>query len=520
MNNNIKVYFIPFVLFLIFAGALFVRTYKLSSNPAGFFCDEASYGYNAHTIITQGRDEAGNIFPLLFEAYHGTFFHPGLPIYLIAIPTAIFGLSEFMVRINSAILGSLLVLLLYILCLQLTRNRSVALLSAFLLSISPWAIHFSRVGFVAIYFVFFLTLSICLFLSAIRHKSTKLFLTSGILFGLTLYTYVPAYILIPLFLASLGLIYKKPILTFPRKTLFLFAVIFTIAMTPIVIGLVSGKTSSRYIVLNQTNQKVSLPERAAKSFDTYLDHFSLDFLFFKGDLGFQNHFITRHSVRGFGELFLLQLPFFLLGIRAVWRHKNNPHYRLILAWTLLYPIASSLVPLADGGGPFANRSIIGVIPLQIISAVGFFEIIRIVKKQYIRTLIISSCILISLFSIQAFLKEYFIRYPLYSSDFWGWQYGAKDIVHYFLQNEDKYDQLIMAPEFNAPDIFFKFYAPNGGCEKCIVGLPNTSYSPNLNQLFAVTPGYILEHPQYQITEKERIIYPNGSIAFIIGEVVK
>lgn len=118
-----------------------------------------------------------------------------------------------------------------------------------------------------------------------------------------------------------------------------------------------------------------------------------------------------------------------------------------------------------------------------------------------------------------YLNLYSVKYPQYSSDFWGWQFGAKDIVKYFVSEQSKYDELIMAPEFNAPEIFFKFYSPNN-CIKCKVGLPDQSYNPNLKQLFAVTSYYLNNHQEFRLSIQKNIFYPNGTIAFQVGEIVQ
>jgi len=47
---------------------------------------------------------------------------------------------------------------------------------------------------------------------------------------------------------------------------------------------------------------------------SYLNQFSIDFLFTKGDIDFPGQFITRHSIRGIGQLYLFQLPFLVFGL--------------------------------------------------------------------------------------------------------------------------------------------------------------------------------------------------------------
>ena len=48
-----------------------VYFYDVPKNPVGFFVDEASIAYNAHTIAQTGADEHGYRFPLYFRAFGG-----------------------------------------------------------------------------------------------------------------------------------------------------------------------------------------------------------------------------------------------------------------------------------------------------------------------------------------------------------------------------------------------------------------------------------------------------------------
>ena len=58
-------------MFLLVASLLvaFLYFYDVPKNPVGFFVDEASIAYNAHTIATEWRDEYGARFPLYFSSF-------------------------------------------------------------------------------------------------------------------------------------------------------------------------------------------------------------------------------------------------------------------------------------------------------------------------------------------------------------------------------------------------------------------------------------------------------------------
>ena len=43
--------------------------YNVPRNPVGFFVDEASIAYNAHTVAQTGKDESGQTLPLYFRAF-------------------------------------------------------------------------------------------------------------------------------------------------------------------------------------------------------------------------------------------------------------------------------------------------------------------------------------------------------------------------------------------------------------------------------------------------------------------
>ena len=136
-----------YLIFLLLTSILIIaaglRFWNLSNNPNGFFVDEASGGLNAYKILTTGKDTHHKSFPLIFEAV-GDYRDPVM-IYSTVPFIKIFGLSEFSVRLTSAMYGIAGVVMMYLLATQVAGRR-VGLWSALLLSISPWHVHLSRVG--------------------------------------------------------------------------------------------------------------------------------------------------------------------------------------------------------------------------------------------------------------------------------------------------------------------------------------------------------------------------------------
>ncbi|MDO9028471.1 MAG: 4-amino-4-deoxy-L-arabinose transferase, partial [Candidatus Roizmanbacteria bacterium] len=63
-----KIYLIAF-LFILIIFSLGLRVYKLGSIPSGILPDEASFGYNAYSVLKTGKDEHGVSYPLTFKAF-------------------------------------------------------------------------------------------------------------------------------------------------------------------------------------------------------------------------------------------------------------------------------------------------------------------------------------------------------------------------------------------------------------------------------------------------------------------
>src|SRR5437773_2571614 len=106
-----------FILLGIILLAILLRFYQLGNNPPSIDWDEASTGYNAYSILKTGKDEYGNFLPLSFRSFDD--YKPPVYIYLTVPSVAVFGLTEFAVRLPAAIIGVLAVLVIYFLCLEI-----------------------------------------------------------------------------------------------------------------------------------------------------------------------------------------------------------------------------------------------------------------------------------------------------------------------------------------------------------------------------------------------------------------
>ncbi|KKT76332.1 MAG: hypothetical protein UW69_C0001G0028 [Microgenomates group bacterium GW2011_GWA2_44_7] len=143
--------------------ALILRLGALDRYPAGFNADEANQGYSAYSLLQTGKDEWGETLPLSPRTF-GDYKAP-LYTYLTVPSIALFGLNVFATRLPAAILGTLTVLITYLLVISLFDHTAmsmpklkekvwlngnvIGLVAALLLAISPWHVQLSRGAFEA-----------------------------------------------------------------------------------------------------------------------------------------------------------------------------------------------------------------------------------------------------------------------------------------------------------------------------------------------------------------------------------
>lgn len=497
------------VLTAILVLACVVRVHDLGADPPGFFADEASYGYNAYKILHTGEDEHGARMPLFFKAF-GEY---KLPVYTYSqVPfIAAFGLSELPVRLTSAFYGVLTVAALYLLAKRLFDDEAVALGSAAVLAILPWHIHYSRTGMGEnVTFVFFLVLSLYLFYRGLERP--KLWLLSGVSFAVTLYAYRSAWVTVPPLLIVLSVLYHRELWRQRRYAFAGFAIV-ALATLPIVWHLASVDTDR-----SQDNSILHLglgkTETVRRFFDNYRLHFTDGFLFRgRGEVN------LRHVIPGQGWIYWWQLPLLAAGlIEMLWTPKRQ--HVLVVALLVLFPLPAAV----SDTSPNSMRSVLGVVPVSIITAVGLVTVARLLAQLPSTTLAIrramvaSVLIVVGIFAgiaFASFLRTYEGSYKELASGYDGWQWGGRAIVERFVALQDDYNTFLIDSQFNAPGIFIRFYAPDGECSKC-TGAYIQNYRPDKKQLFALRPGSRWLDKPY--TEHGRIFYPDGELAFRLVEV--
>ncbi len=448
-SPNNKIHGTVIIVTIILLAAI-LRLYKLATIPVGFNDDEAAFGYNAYSILKTGKDEWSRFLP--FPAFE-SFGDWKLAFYLYAtIPSiATFGLNEFSTRLPSAIFGILSILTTFIVTSKLF-NRKLALITAFLLSTSPWHIIASRNAFESDVLIFFITLATGLFLYGL--KNTKLFILAMISFSISLYVYRSSWIFTPFFLSFLVFIFRREIIRRNLK----YLIIVPILALPLLPAVLSFSGQSRFLqesfltgisksgIIDATNEKKGACQQEVNGIlcraiynkyaaftytyaNNYLKSLSYPNYFEKSTTTGYQSFSTR-SVMYFFEFFLL-LP----GIYVFLKNKNYST-KTILVWIAIVPIGSSVA----GYNNYGRINII-MPAIQIVTASGLLYFWKILNENG-KKLLILILVPIIIFSVMKLQLDLFLAEPFDNSRYQ--RYVYKSLFMQLKSYDNNYDNFYIS----------------------------------------------------------------------------
>ena len=224
------------------------------------------------------------------------------------------------------------------------------------------------------------------------------------------------------------------------------------------IRLVENKQKSDLIGMVIDNRRVVYTKTLLSN---YLSHYNLNWLFIKGDTINKLNTNLRYQATEMGNIYLVELPFLLIGIFLVctgFLGKKIAYF--LLGWFLLVPIPATLT----WDVPSSVRTL-NFLPLfQIFVALGIiFVLQKILRIKYkilnfkVRYLIIVLGILIFLFNIIYYLDQYFVQYNYFAAK--DWQYGYAKLIPEIKNRENSYKEIIVSSEIPLDQsyIFFLFY---------------------------------------------------------------
>lgn len=516
------------LLVLIFI-SLVARFIKLDWAPPHLSNDEIGAAYAAYSISKTLKDGANQFLPLLWQSNGG--YGAPLAVYIPLSTIMIFGNNDFAVRLPSAILGSLTIIFIGLLTLELTKNSRLALITSFLLAISPWHFSASRWALESNYALFFIVLGIYLFFIGFNKNKRWATIVSFVSFALSIYSYYTEWVLTPLIIFLLFVFYRNQVLK--KKIYYLALLLFMLLLIPLFVNFIQNLNSSRAVsefiskdivvrrLLEQHSSSIEKGQIIVKAIiDKYSSYIGFDYLFFNGA-----KILPKENPYQFGFFLTPFVVAFIWGLYKLKSHyggnSNFVYFLLIIS-----PVAASMTE-----GEINNwRSLPLLLPVALITASGTLYLWDIIKKNnWIKYLSIG----LLLISFMYFFLVYFRHFPLQKAV--GYQYGYKQIALYINQHYNEYEKIIIDRRFGdrnyyyigVPSSYIPFYTNLDP-----VKVQNAKYLPNgvafdkyefreidwasekvkRNYLYAVPYDFIL-NPEYKLKVVYEIKLPNRQPAF-------
>jgi len=505
-----------YLIILILLFAFLLRFYQIDSYPS-LNPDEAALGYNAYSLIITGKDEHGVSWPIHFKSFGD--YKPGGYVYLDLPFTFLFGLNSLATRLPNLLLSVLSIFFFYKLIVLLSNSNKLAIIASFLLSVSPWHIHFSRGAWESSTALSLLLIGIYYFYLHLKSQKLVHLYLSIILIISTLYIYHSARLIAPLLTLALLLLNYRFFISNIKKYIFPLLLAVLLCLPVLLSFLNNGGTArfggvgitadygpiSRSEELLNHHQNVKLINRITHNrrvlyflswAEKYASHFDLNFLFINGDE------VPRSKSPEMGQLYLIELPLLLFGIFSIFKNPKYKNLKLLtLLWLLISPLASSLTFQA----PSALRALPMVIPLIVLIAIGLDSI----NFSYF-------FIIFYPFFILYFLDAYFIhqqqRYPFANN------LGTKEIVDYINIHKNQYQNIYLTDKYDQPYIlylYFSKYEPSKIQSQIKLTPPDKFGFSTVNQIDNITfhipsnipsNSLVIEASDYHLTQKSFKIY--------------
>lgn len=491
-----------FILFFIFFLAVFVRVIRLDQIPFGFWYDEAVNGLNSSSIL-----QNPNYFPIFF----GNTNLPAHFNYLVALSFKVFGESIFSVRLVSAIIGVLTVVVAYFTGSELF-NRKIGLMFAFLLAVSRWDINWSRIGMHGVAVPFFELLTIGLLIRALRTKKLYFFTLTGLSLGLGFLFYFPLRFFPFIILIFLGFLWIKN--RFYIKSNFPGLIILLISALLITLPLIQFSIFHPNEFFSRIqNTSIFSDKTIAQALPSIIETTREHLLMFN----FHGDNNGRHNFSGKPMLDLLSGALFILGIAMSIRYINKPKYFLILSWFFLMLLPGILS--LDFESPQSYRSIGSMPAVYLLVVIPFYFLSEYMNEKpgLEKNFFNKSIILTILFFIGVSNTSTYFNYQMKSSSTW-LEFSAKETIigKKMASLGDNAVYYINALYFGSPTI--EFLTPNLNDYHVLETYDSIPLRLDNNREALI----FLDSSQELLFEQAKNYYPNGDFSKIKepnGEII-
>lgn len=437
------------VLLCILAVASVLRLSNLSSVPVGFSDDEVRATMTAFSVWHTGKDLYRDIL-LPFSFIIDSFTFSPIPIYLQAPFVGLMGLSVFSARLPFALFGILTVLGVYLLARKISGKASIALLSAFVISISVWHIQISRMAYeggIALGLYVFAT---WLFLEAFERKGSAYLISAMVLFFAAFNSYNATKVIFLPVLVTLSVYGWHRLRVAGNK---LFVVLIGIILTFTLFGYFAktqqagthGSSPFFFGDLRAPSEAVELERRASSApwflrtvyhnkatvlFKIFLDRYM--FAFSPQFLLLTQEGSGIYSLWGRGNLYVFEGILVILGLMALYASRRREAF-LVVTLMLVAPLPSGI-----GADPqtYLTRSSYLLPWLVLCIAFGIDAVIGIFRAMPLRIFAVGVIVVAYVYSLGGYLSQYYFEWPRYGAKYYS--QGTIDMLQYVARNKGRY----------------------------------------------------------------------------------
>lgn len=384
---------------------------RLSHAPIYLMHDEVNFSLQSVAVAQTGRDLNGRLLPVYFSEPEFTAGRDPMMIYATALALTVLPLSDAAVRLPTALVGVLIVVLLLVVSARLTPPPWLPLVAALFLALSPGLFIHSRLALSVIYPLPF----VLLWLLALREYGLEprpwLLFAGAASLGLGIYGYLAGVVMMPIYLAVtvwFARAWRSP------RLLASIAGGFAIVLVPI--ALWHFAHPERYAELlhayrmDDAGRDSDVPtlsyEGLRLRLGAWWQYFNPDFLFLSGDTSLTN---STRSAGFFPAAFAVLLP---LGMVRLW--NGSRFEKIVLIGLITGPIAA----IATGTLDLNRYRAMFVLPFGALAATYGVEWLWASRAWWRRALAV---LLIASVPIQfaSFYRDYMGRYRDESSVWFG-----------------------------------------------------------------------------------------------------
>lgn len=376
------------VILLLIVGIL-VRFEKLGIVPHGMTWDEAAIGYNGFAVTTTRRDEWLHFLPVSFQSF-GDYKAP-FAIYFTGLFTTLLGMKLWVLRLPFALFSvSTILFWFWYSTLLFSREKTPKMyqqvlvgVATLLLVVSPWHVHYSRIGFesgMALGFVVAMVLFFTLCINAKNQLKTWMWLLMSMVSGvLSIYTYHSAKIVTPVLVAYLAISHwqhiKKYLLQF-----FVVGLLGVIALLPFLKDTLYARGGERFEQATVFGLHVTSGEVAQKLISNVAAHFDYHFLL----LGATP--TLRHGAGAWGVLLPASFVWLLLaGVLTFFyvlrRRKFMLQEVVMLGW--VWMVAGFLPAIIGRDVPHSNRALLALPGVLLVIVGCGYEFLQLVRTHWL-----------------------------------------------------------------------------------------------------------------------------------------